>query len=332
MKRNPFLTGFLPRAFRVLLAAALFLVAFGMAPARAARAASLTVNSAADTAANDGQCTLREAITNANGDDQSGSTDCAAGSGPDTITFSLPINSTITLSSSLPAISSTLTIDGSTAPGLTVSGGGMAGRRPFTIFSGAVVTITRITIAQAIGMSAIFNQGTLTLNDSVVRDNIVLLGAGLRNMGGTLVVNNTTFYNNQAPDRGGGLYIESGTVTLNNSTIYSNDQIPEILKDPTVNLATWPPNKVPVIFVRSIGGTSTLGKATTNPRKPALVLMTRGAADSTLSHELGHTLGLEHTANPFGLMFPVNLGQTYLSGSEVAKAREGLLIRNGGLR
>ena len=39
-------------------------------------ASTITVNSLQDTAADDGQCTLREAITNANADDQSGSTDC----------------------------------------------------------------------------------------------------------------------------------------------------------------------------------------------------------------------------------------------------------------
>ena len=57
------------------------LFAYASSPAQAA---TLTVNSLADgNPANDGQCTLREAILNAN--DQSGSTDCAAGSGNDAI-------------------------------------------------------------------------------------------------------------------------------------------------------------------------------------------------------------------------------------------------------
>ena len=58
------------------------LFAYASSPAQAA---TLTVNSLSDTTANDGQCTLREAIFNANANDQSGSTDCAAGSGSDTL-------------------------------------------------------------------------------------------------------------------------------------------------------------------------------------------------------------------------------------------------------
>ena len=49
------------------------------------QAAAITINSLADIAAADGQCTLREAIANANTDNQSGSADCAAGSGADII-------------------------------------------------------------------------------------------------------------------------------------------------------------------------------------------------------------------------------------------------------
>jgi hypothetical protein len=50
--------------------------------------ATITVNETEGLMAGDGSCTLREAIINANNDDQSGSTDCPAGSGADTITFS----------------------------------------------------------------------------------------------------------------------------------------------------------------------------------------------------------------------------------------------------
>ena len=85
-----------------------------------ALAASITVNSLADVAANDGACTLREAVTAANTDTASGAAtgECAAGSGTDTISFN--VAGTITLTSALPDISTDLSISGGGA--ITVSG------------------------------------------------------------------------------------------------------------------------------------------------------------------------------------------------------------------
>ncbi len=56
-----------------------------------AEAATITVNTTSDVIADDGVCSLREAITAANTDTSSGGTagECAAGSGDDTITLPL---------------------------------------------------------------------------------------------------------------------------------------------------------------------------------------------------------------------------------------------------
>jgi hypothetical protein len=75
-----------------------------------ALAAGIVVTTANEgIAAGDG-CSLREAITNANADNQSGSAECNAGSGADTITFAGDY--TITLASTLPDLTGNLTIDG----------------------------------------------------------------------------------------------------------------------------------------------------------------------------------------------------------------------------
>jgi CSLREA domain-containing protein len=88
-----------------------------------AYAATITVTTDSDVVANNFECSLREAIINANNNDQSGSTDCLAGSGPDTIAFSIGFGErTITLGSALPAITEQLTIDG-TSQGGAVGGG-----------------------------------------------------------------------------------------------------------------------------------------------------------------------------------------------------------------
>src|SRR5689334_19160014 len=97
---------------RALLA--MLLIAMMVPGAKATYAASLTVISTNDgTPANDEVCTLREAIINANANNQSGSTDCAAGGGADTIDFNIPGTGlhTIVLASALPIISESLTID-----------------------------------------------------------------------------------------------------------------------------------------------------------------------------------------------------------------------------
>src|SRR6187401_897494 len=92
-----------------LIASLLLILTLGLMAPRA-YAATITVSSLADAQGNNGQCTLREAILNANADNQSGSTDCVAGSGLDTINFS--VNGTILLVSALPNISQAVIMDG----------------------------------------------------------------------------------------------------------------------------------------------------------------------------------------------------------------------------
>lgn len=87
----------------------------------AAGAATIEVNSTADVVADDGRCTLREAILAANGDAASGAFDgeCAAGSGPDVIAFAIPGDGphVIEPNPRLPDVESEVLIDGLTQPG-----------------------------------------------------------------------------------------------------------------------------------------------------------------------------------------------------------------------
>ena len=94
-------------------------------------AANLTVNSNGDTTADDGVCTLREAITAANTDTASGATpgECIAGSGADTINFSIGSGQqTISPATDLPIVAEALTIDGTTQPGGATCGTSFADR------------------------------------------------------------------------------------------------------------------------------------------------------------------------------------------------------------
>ncbi len=86
--------------------------------ASGAAAATITVNTSLDNAtAGDGDCTLREALTNANSDSDTTGGDCAAGSGADEIHFSIGgggASATIAPSSALPTITGAVTINGNT--------------------------------------------------------------------------------------------------------------------------------------------------------------------------------------------------------------------------
>src|SRR5215213_4297659 len=192
-----------PLGFVLVLTLGLLIVATGRLPrmfateaaAMLAPQATITVNSTADGApANNGACTLREALMNANGANQSGSTDCAAGgTATNTITFSLPAGpQTITLTGALPDITRSLTITGPGAGLLTVTrppgvyNNSATWYRIFTIpIGGLNIAISGLTVSNGylngIGGSGggIRSYSYLTLTNCAITNNTSLSGGGI---------------------------------------------------------------------------------------------------------------------------------------------------------
>ena len=181
-----------------------------------AAATTWTVTKTADT--NDGvcdsDCSLREAIA-------------AAASG-DTIVFASGLSGgTITLGSTL-TFSKNVTIDGSAlAAPITVDGANAY--RVFYINAGVTATLNGLTIAHGrvdFG-GGIYNQGTLTVTNSLFSDNSALpgdnhWGGGIFNARSSmLTVRHSTFSGNSVGDRGGGIY-NQGTLVVEDSTFTGN--------------------------------------------------------------------------------------------------------------
>jgi len=182
-------------------------------------AAVITVNSLSDAAAADGSCTLREAISNANLDTTGGSVDCAAGSGPDTITIS--VAGTISLTQPLPDLSSDMTIDGLGMSQTTITRSGSAPE--FRIFTktGGAATIRRLTISGGVDRGA---SGTPALGG---------VGGGIRSNAGPLTLDSVQVSSNQviggnafgfgllSSTNGGGIF-SFHALTLINSEVVNN--------------------------------------------------------------------------------------------------------------
>jgi len=165
--------------------------------AAGAGAAGFVVTTAADTIADDGETSLREAIRFAN-----------VALGPDTITFSNGAGGsvnfhdataeTITLTLGEIDICGALTITGPGAEKLSVSGGDAS--RIFDIFEDDV-TITGLTLRNGLAEcgAAVFNDGgTLSMIGCVVKDS------------------------NATIDSGGGIYVEVGALELTDTTVSGN--------------------------------------------------------------------------------------------------------------
>ena len=189
-----------------------------------AMAATIVVNSLADTVVSgDGVCTLREAVLNAERDNRSGSTDCAAGNGADTITFSL--SGTIRLEAGL----GSLGID--SAGGLTIDGGGRItiacpdGCFPVLSAGAAgVLTLDNLTI---LGLGeGITNNGIMTLSHCTVSGfDSGPFTAGIYNLG-TMTISDSTISNNNVTNEGGGPVgsgiFNADTLTISTSTVSGN--------------------------------------------------------------------------------------------------------------
>ncbi len=128
-------------------------------------------------------------------------------------------------------ITGLLTITGAGAANTIIDGADLD--RIFHIGPGARVVISGVTIRNGTAASAggVHNFGTLTINDSIIENNIASsatnaattsLGGGIGNEGGTLNLNNVIVRANSSRSHGGGLYSSGGTVTIVDSTFTRN--------------------------------------------------------------------------------------------------------------
>jgi filamentous hemagglutinin family protein len=167
--------------------------------------------------ANGGAGSLRTQIASANG-----------AAGADTIRFDttgiFATPQTITLTSGLlPTITQDLTIQGTGASNLTISGNNASG--VFRITSGNI-TIDGLTIANgntAVNGGGISNASpaTLVLTNSIVSNNLSNSnGSGIYNTG-TMTISNSNISGNTATNNGGGVY-NTGNMTISNSNISGN--------------------------------------------------------------------------------------------------------------
>jgi Putative Ig domain len=215
------------------LAGAALLLALGQS---VATAATITVTTNDPNVIPDGQCSLIEAIVNAN-NDAATHADCPAGSGADTIV--LPANGNVTLSAvygltyglygnpvGLPPITSRITIEGNGAviarQGSAPAFGLMAVRGNFPQPpTPGDLTLQSVTLSGGSSFGGLFNNGTLSIKSSVISGNTADFGGGGLGSGGTLTIENSTITGNAANFWGGGLY-NRGSTTIINSTISGN--------------------------------------------------------------------------------------------------------------
>ncbi|WP_339135702.1 MAG: choice-of-anchor Q domain-containing protein [Candidatus Electrothrix sp. GW3-4] len=175
---------------------------------------------AADITVDGSMCTLGDAVTAANNDVDEGYCIGNGIYGDDIITLS----TNVTLAGPLPEITSIITIEGQ---GYSIDGND----------STAVGTVLRIspigdlTLNETIvtrgnapidAGGGIYNEGTLTLSNSMVSGNTALYGGGICNFDGTVTLTDSTVNGNMANDGGGGIDSHFGTVTLTNSMVSGN--------------------------------------------------------------------------------------------------------------
>jgi hypothetical protein len=212
---------------RRLLAAGGFTAGATLAFSGVAQATQYTVGSKADTTgaadcatATNVDCTLRQAITDANGH-----------SGADSIVFRSGLSGSIDLTADPPTVTEALTVSGPGASQLAVDGGGKY--RDFKInptVDSQLVSLSGLTLTNgdAGGLSggAVYNEDAdLTISKSVIRNSnatgLMQRGGGVYTHVGPLTIDRSTISGNHAV-YGGGIQAAYGKLTVSNSTVGGN--------------------------------------------------------------------------------------------------------------
>jgi predicted outer membrane repeat protein len=191
-------------------------------------AATIIVNTTSDESP-PVACSLRGAVNNSIQEKDTTDGLCTAGTGPDTIQFS--VKGTIPLTAALPAITSNLTINGPSEPsGTAIAIDGCNQFRVLEVAPSGQLHLNDLTITRGhtgrqhgvLSGAGVYNQGLLTVTNCTFSDNTSELGAaGIFNDGGTLTISGSTFSGNISGASGGGIF-NSAKLTLTNSTFSGN--------------------------------------------------------------------------------------------------------------
>lgn len=179
---------------------------------------TINVNSTSDVIANDGACTLREAIIAANTDLSSGgaANECPAGSGVDIInvpagTYNLSLGGSLEITQSV-------TIIGNHSPDTIILQ--TTSDRVFLVSSPANVTLSQLSISEGsdstgFGGGGIYNGGVLTLSNVTLASNHAnSAGGGILNGSGASAVLNWVDLTLNSAGSNGGAIANYGTLTM----------------------------------------------------------------------------------------------------------------------
>ena len=182
---------------------------------------STVVNSLADNAiASDGSCTLREAINNANANADTTGGDCTVNGG---IAFS--VSGTITLGSTLPAITGNVSINGSDE-NITIDGANSF--QVMSVNSGASLNLSNLTIADGNSSTdggAIGNSGLLAISNCTLSNNTAPTGEGgaiFNATGSRSTIETSTLSGNSSGTGNGGGISNHGSLVMARSTLLNN--------------------------------------------------------------------------------------------------------------
>lgn len=216
------------------------MIAVLLLPAIPANAAPMTVAAGLVAAGNDGACSLREAIGNAEADAQNWA-DCPAGSGADVITLpegTYNVNDTIRMGDgSAFQISSDVTLIGAgpTRPRLDAGSSSRGDwRRHFHVHPGGTLQLENLTLQDGSASGpggAIFNEGNVDAVGVRFVNNHANWGGAVANWctypctsegQNNIVVATDSLFRRNSASSGGAINNDDGELTLVNSTLRSN--------------------------------------------------------------------------------------------------------------
>ena len=211
------------------------------APAAAVAAGgAIVVTTLADTSADDGVCSLREALVAAAAATAGG--DCEAGDAAGSvITFDAALTGTITLGAALPRVTTPLSVDGGGR--ITISGAdawsgfdtgdGLLELASLTIthttsaFGGAVtadgdVSLDGVTISSTSGSmaGAVYSGGTVTAAASLITGTTTAGGGAIRAR--DVTVDGGSFTSNTATGGPGAILVETGSLSVSDARFFGN--------------------------------------------------------------------------------------------------------------